>query len=471
MTIRFGTEGWRAIMADEFTVENVRLVSQAIAEHVIGTAGRQASARMAVGYDTRFLSEHFARAVAEVLAANGLRVLVADRPVPTCAVSRAVAAQRLSSGVMVTASHNPALYNGLKVKASYGGSADTKTVEAIERRIGRAMVKRVRWEEAEQDRRVSRVNFLPRYLQGIRAFIDLKSIRRRPLRVMVDPMHGAAGRLVEDLVGAGRCRLETIHAEPDPLFGGQPPEPIAQHLGALSQIVRRRRADVGIATDGDADRLGIVGPDGTWLNPGQVMCVLLEHLVKVRGARGAIVKTVSNTMLIDRLADAMGLRLLEVPVGFKHIAQLMLQQDVLIGGEESGGIGVKGYLPERDGILNGLLLLEAIAQRGQKLSAILRSLSDRYGHWYYGRQDLHLTTEQVERLFRRLERGPPEALAGVPVARVNRLDGVKLIGGDESWLLFRRSGTEPIVRVYAETPQAGRLPRVLALGVRLAHGS
>jgi phosphomannomutase len=281
-------------------------------------------------------------------------------------------------------------------------------------------------------------------------------------------MHGAGGRIIEELLRGGRCRVETLHADPDPRFGGRAPEPIAENLQALCREVRRRRADVGIANDGDADRLGIVGPGGVWLNPGQVMCLFIQHLIEVRRMRGTVVKTVSNTMMINRLAQDLGLPLREVPVGFKHVVKLMLEGDVLIGGEESGGIGVKGYLPERDGLFNGLLLLEVLARRRQSLTTLLRDLEQRYGRWHYGRRDLHLAMAQVDGLFARLRRAAPHDLAGVSVVRVNTLDGVKLIGRDESWLLFRRSGTEPIVRIYAETPVARRLPVLLAQGVRLA---
>ena len=468
--ITFGTEGWRGIMAEQFTAENVRIVAQAIAEHVHARSARgsRVAPTLAVGYDTRFLSDYFARAVCEVLAGNGLRSLLSDGPVPTCAVSRAVVAHRLPLGIMVTASHNPGIYNGIKVKEAFGGSATTETVASIERRLGRARARRTAFEAAAAAGLVRRVPMLPRFLQGIRAFIDLAAIRRAPARLIVDSMHGTGGRLIEGLLRGGRCRVETLHAAPDPLFGGHAPEPIARHLGELARRVRATRATVGIANDGDADRLGIIGPGGAWLNPGQVMCVLLLHLVEARGASGAVVKTVSNTMMINRLTDALGLRLIEVPVGFKHVAKLMLTDDILIGGEESGGIGLKGYLPERDGIANGLLLLEALAVRRQSLAAILRELERRYGRWSYGRRDLHLTMPQVDRLFRRLRAQTPTTMADTPVASVNTLDGVNLIGRDESWLLFRRSGTGSIVRIYAEMPHPGLLTRLLNLGVRWA---
>lgn len=477
-TIKFGTEGWRAVMAEEFTAANVRLVTQAIAEHVLqqaclprGGAGtaRGSPVTMAVGHDTRFLSDYFARTVCEVLAGNGIRSILTTGAIPTCAVSRYVVDKKLPAGIMVTASHNPGIYNGLKVKEAYGGSATSETVAAIERRLGGSPIKRAAFDEAVNAKAITVANMLPLFVKGIRAFIDVAAIRRSRLRVAVDSMHGAGNRIIEDLLSGGRCRIETLHPDPDPLFGGQAPEPIASHLKALSAAVKRSRADLGIANDGDADRLGIIAPDGMWLNPGQVMCVLLQHLMTRRKMTGAVVKTVSNTMMINRLAQALGLRLIEVPVGFKHVAKLMLEDDILIGGEESGGIGVKGYLPERDGILNGLLVLEAMAVSGRSLAVIMRDLERRYGRWHYGRRDLHLKMDQVNRLFTTLQTAPPETMAGVPVATVNRLDGVKLIGRDESWLLFRRSGTEPIVRIYAEVLQQRRLPRLLAFGLRLTN--
>ena len=467
MAITFGTEGWRAVIAEEFTADNVRVVTQAVAEHVLAGASG-APVTMAVGHDTRFLSDYFARAVCEVLAGNGIRSVVTTGAIPTCAVSRYVVAKRWPLGLMVTASHNPGVYNGLKIKESYGGSATPETVASVERRLGRSPVKRLAYEEAESSGPVARADMLPAFLKGIASFVDLVAIRRTKFRVAVDSMHGTGGRLIEGLLKGGACRVETLHAARDPLFGGHAPEPIAANLAELIRTVKRTRADLGIANDGDADRLGIIGPGGAWLNPGQALCVILLHLVTARKAKGAVVKTVSNTMMINRLADALGLRLIEVPVGFKHIAKLMLEDDILIGGEESGGIGVKGYLPERDGIVNGLLVLEALAAKRQTLAAVMRDLARAYGRWHYGRKDLHLKMADVDRLFARLKAAAPERMAGVPVANVNRMDGVKLIGRDDSWLLFRRSGTEPIVRIYAETPQASRLPTLLAFGVGLA---
>jgi alpha-D-glucose phosphate-specific phosphoglucomutase len=468
MTIKFGTEGWRAVMAEEFTAENVRAVTQAIAAHVLAQTGP--SPTMVVGHDTRFLSDYFAKAACEVLAANGITALLTDRQVPTPAVSRYIVAHQLPMGIMITASHNPALYNGMKVKEAYGGSATGETVASIEQQIGKQPLKRAHYEDAAAAGHIKTVNLMPDYLKGLRDYIDLRAIKRWKAAVLVDSMHGAGGRIIEGLLKGGRCQVTTLHPEPDPLFGGQAPEPIASNLQEASKTVKKMRGDVCIANDGDADRIGIIGPDGTWLNPGQVMCVLLLHLVKSRHATGAVIKTVSNTMMINRLAADLGLELLETPVGFKYVTKRILQRDVLIGGEESGGIGLKGYLPERDGIANGLLLVEALATRRQSLTKLLGELQKKYGRWWYGRRDLHLRMEQVDGLFERLQAQAPSQMAGVAVAQVNTMDGVKLIGRDESWLLFRRSGTEPIVRVYAETPQKAALPKLLDFGVSLAKG-
>ena len=468
MAIQFGTEGWRAIMAEEFTAANVAVVVQAIADHYRQTRG-PAAPNLVVGYDPRFLSDRFAQVVAEVFAGNGLRSVLSDRIVPTCAVSRYIVAHRLTAGVMITASHNPAVYNGLKIKEAFGGSASPETVASIERRLGKRPVHRLPLAQGLKQGLVRSANLLPDYLAGIKRAVNLSAIRRRRLSVVVDSMHGAGDDLTEQLLKGGSCRVETLHGARDPLFGGQAPEPIGSHLAELSKTVTRRKAHIGLATDGDADRIGVIGPDGSFVTPGKILCIIVEHLLKTRRWTGAVVKTISNTSMIDRLAQAHGLKLYETPVGFKHVAKLMLEDNVLAGGEESGGIGVQGYLPERDGIFLGLLVLEAMATQRRSLAELLKDLERRFGRWAYARRDLTVAPEQVERVFRRLTDQPPAEMAGVAIARVKTLDGVKLIGRDESWLLFRRSGTEPIVRVYAESPAAARVKGLLAFGVKLVQ--
>jgi alpha-D-glucose phosphate-specific phosphoglucomutase len=464
--IKFGTEGWRAIMAEEFTADNVRRVAQAVAEHILSVAG-DGGVAMAVGYDTRFLSEHFAVAVAEVFAANGIRTALSDRKVPTCALSRYVVEHQQASGIMITASHNPPLYNGVKIKEAFGGSAVPETVASVEQRLPGIAVKRLAYDEALSKGLITRVNMEPDYLAGLRRSVTLATIKRARLKVAVDSMHGAGDSLIERLLKGGRCRVTTLHAAPDPWFGGHAPEPIAKHLTELSRHVRATKSHLGIANDGDADRIGLVGPDGAFINPGMILCVLLEHLMTSRKWTGTVVKTVSNTSMIDRMTSALGLELIETAVGFKHIAKRMLDGNVIIGGEESGGIGVRGYLPERDGVFIGLLVLEAMAEQGKTFVEILRDLQRRYGRWSYDRRDLTVPLDRITRFFETVSKNPPTSLAGVPVAKVNTVDGIKLIDRDQSWLLFRRSGTEPIVRVYAESLSTKRIKALLDEGERL----
>ncbi len=470
-TIKFGTEGWRAIMAEEFTAENGRLVTQAIAEYMLRLRAEGArSDALAVGYDTRFLSDRFAMAVSEVLAANGLTALLSDRAVPTCAVSRYVVDKQLLAGIMITASHNPPAYNGIKVKEHFGGSANTDTVAAIEQLIGHPF-KRVTFHQAQQDGRIKTLDMETTFLNGIRRSVNLAAIKRAPLRVVIDSMHGAGDSLIERLLKGGRCKVTTLHADPDPRFGGHAPEPIPTHLTELKRAVVKSRAHLGIANDGDADRIGVIGPNGQFVNPGQLLCVLLDHLMHQRKWRGPVVKTVSNTSMIDRMTSALGLKLIETPVGFKHVAKEMMRDNALIGGEESGGIGVRGYLPERDGVFIGLLAMEAMAVQGKRFSDILAHLEKQYGRWIYARRDLTVEQERLDRFFDSLRKNPPERIAGVPVAKVNTLDGIKLIDRDEGWLLFRRSGTEPIVRVYAESLKPAQVKRLLDDGVRLIEAA
>lgn len=472
MKIVFGTEGWRAIMAEEFTFDNVRAVAQGIAEHLLATTeGKPGQVTAAVGYDVRFLSDRFARAVCEVFAANGITCVLSDKSVPTCAVSRYVVDKKCQLGIVLTASHNPPIYNGVKVKEAFGGSATTETIRSIEQRIGAQPPRRVPFEQAVEQRLIRSADFMPLFLKGIRDYVDLPLIKQSHVRAIIDSMYGTGGTIIQDLLAGGKCKITTLHGVPDPRFGGHAPEPIGKNLTELSGMVKKTKAQVGLANDGDADRIGVIGPTGAFVNPGQVLCVLLDHMISQRRWQGAVVKTVSNTSMIDRMTQSLGLKLIETPVGFKHIAKLMLEGDVLIGGEESGGIGLRGYLPERDGILMALLTLEAMAAQGKSLQDILKRLERKYGKWVYTRCDMTVQHDQVNRVFEKLTTNPPAKIAGVAVRECKTLDGVKLIDKQDGWLLFRRSGTEPIVRVYAESPAAARSNAILEFGVDLVNSA
>ncbi len=465
-SIRFGTDGWRAIIGEEYTFDNVRRVAQATAEEFQAQGGRR-TPTLVVGYDSRFLSDRFAQTTAEVLAGNRCQVLLSDRPVPTPLVSFAIKHGRLQGGVMITASHNPSAYNGFKVKAHFAGSIDPAVARQIEERLDKQPVQRIPLDEALRRRLIRRVDLTRDYLTFLPTFVDLRTIRRAKLHVLSDTMHGVGSGYLPTLLKGGRCRLTAVRDTYDPLFGGVNPEPISSNLAPSIQAIRRGRFDLGVINDGDADRIGALRPNGDFIDPGQILALLLLHLVEDRGWRGGVVRTISNTTLIDRMASAYKLPLHETPVGFKHICQLMLTQDILIGGEESGGIGITRYLPDRDGILLALLLIELLAQRGESFAQIWRGIERRFGRLASSRVDLHIELATRDAALDRLRREPPKRLLSEPITDVKMFDGVKLIARDGSWILFRPSGTEPILRIYAEGASKTHVQSLLRAGQRL----
>jgi phosphomannomutase len=453
--IRFGTDGWRGILADEFTFDNVRAVAQAVA----GVIGRPegAGGPVPVGHDVRFLGPRFAEAAAAVLEGNGIPTLLPDGPVTTPMVSCQVVASGAPLGVCITASHNPATHNGFKIKAAFGGSAPPEMTARVEALLGRTAPRTAQPPAARQ-------SFLPAYLPRLRRVVDRGVIRRAPLRVVVDSMHGSGGRILEEFLKGGRARVSTVRALPDPLFGGTPPEPRPENLGPLREAVVRERAHIGIATDGDADRIGVCDETGRILSPFQVFSLVALHLIENRQWTGAIARTFANTLVAERIARRFNLPFHDLPIGFKHIAALMRETDVLIGGEESGGIGVKNYLPERDGILIGLVLLEMLAVSERRLTRAVARVEKEYGRFAYRRVDLPLPIERSQELVRGIRDDPPARLAGLPVERVDTLDGVKLLLGEAGWILFRASGTEAVLRVYCEAGSAARVDALIAAG-------
>lgn len=470
--IKFGTDGWRAVIAKEFTFDNVALVAQALGETWQAEFPDQWRAREAVvGFDTRFLSDKFARTAAEILAANGFKVVMADRPCSSPSISWAVKEREALGAVMITASHNPPEYNGFKIKAHYGGSASpelTAKVEAVLRKGVRPA--------SYQGEAIA--SFDPRagYFAQLAKLVDLKAIASAGLQVIADPMYGAgSGYLRTMLEGAGMTLTE-LHAEPNPSFHGTNPEPIALNLTELS--VRTREAansnplTVGLAFDGDADRIGAVDADGTFVNSHRILALMLQHLVEQKGWKGGVIRTFSTSRLIEKLAKAHDLPLFETPIGFKYICDLMVHEDILIGGEESGGIGIKHHIPERDGILCGLLLLEIMAKHKATLGELVARLDETHGSHQYDRIDLHLSDNAVkDRVLSKLKANPPAAFAGQAVAAVETLDGVKFTLAHGGWLLFRASGTEPLLRIYAEAPRLDLVKGLLEAGRALAQGA
>ncbi|MBC7346132.1 MAG: phosphoglucomutase/phosphomannomutase family protein [Clostridia bacterium] len=460
--IRFGTDGWRHVISDGFTFTNVRRVAQAIASELLsrGEEGRP----VVVGFDTRFLSDRYAQLVAEVLAGNGFRVLLTQEAAPTPAVSWAVRESLAAGGVMVTASHNPPEYNGLKFKDAYGGSALPERTAAIEAKLPREEeAKILPLARAEAAGRIVRFDPKPAYFRQLRRLVDFDLLARQPLVLVVDPMHGAARGYLRELLGGTAIKVVEIRGDYNPGFGGVNPEPIEKNLGALRTAVREHGALLGLATDGDADRIGAMDEKGNFVDSHRIFALLLQHLVKRRGWDGMVVKTFSTTQMIDHLAARLGKKLAITPIGFKYICRLMLEDDVLIGGEESGGIGVKYHLPERDGLLTALLLLEIVALSGQTLGELVSRLLDEVGPHYYGRVDLEVERPvSIAGLFRKV----PRELAGRAVTGQDSLDGQKLFLADASWILFRASGTEPVVRIYAEAASPEAAEELLQAGVR-----
>lgn len=468
--IKFGTDGWRAVIARDYTFANLERVAQAYADYLlgeVGTAGVVGPPLCVVGYDRRFLSEFFAQRAAEVLVGNGFSIALFKEAVPTPLVSWAVKELKAAAGVVITASHNPADFNGFKIKAPWGGSAAPETTSAVEELVDANPPKRG---DVSADTNELLEAAIESYKAQIASYIDLERLRKSPAFIVVDPIHGAGGTWVESFLTGAELKVETIRACRDPLFGGVNPEPIDSNLGALKQRVLESKALVGLATDGDADRVGAVNELGETMTMHDVVPLILLHLVRQRKMTGAVVRTFSQSVLLKRIAAAHNLKLYETAIGFKYVADLMLKDDILIGAEESGGMGVKGHIPERDGILNSLLFLEAIITAGKPPSKMLRELHREFGEFHFGRKDLHVESAVGRQLIERLATAAPRELAGYSVAGAETTDGTKLLFDDESWLLFRQSGTEPMLRIYAEATTASKSLALLAAGEELAHG-
>lgn len=469
--IRFGTDGWRGVISRDFTFENVRWVAQAVVDYLkeqdISDKG------LVVGYDRRFLSREYAEEVAGVAAANGVKVLLGNGYAPTPAISWAVKKREMAGGIMVTASHNPPSYNGLKFKEAFGGSALPETTSAVEELLQRRQASAkeplfISYAEGLDKGLIKAFDPLEDYIEKLKAFVDFDKIKGCGFRVAVDPMHGTGARWISQLLQEAGLEVKEIRGDDNPGFGGVSPEPIDKNLQPLMSLVRDEGFDVGLATDGDADRIGAVDGRGEFFNSHRILTLLLRHMVEVRGLKGDVVKTVSGTRMIDRLAEKYGLNCQETPIGFKHICKKMLEGDVLLGGEESGGIGITSYLPERDGILVALLLVEIMACNAKRLEAILDDVFEEIGVFCYDRVDLQIAKPRMETVRSKLVSFSPKELAGIKVISENRMDGHKFILEDGSWLLIRPSGTEPVLRIYAEASTQKNVAALLREGQQVA---
>lgn len=483
MTIHFGTDGWRGVISDTFTFHNLRLVTQAIADAVASgewlanghRPGGVDSKRMVVGFDTRFLSDRFAVEAARVLAANGFHVHLASADAPTPSISHAVHELGAVAGLMITASHNAPRYNGLKLKAAYGGAAVPEQCRRVEvflmdneaRARGPNLMD---YELARDSGLIERFNPTPSYFDHLRQLIRFDVIAENPQHIVVDPMYGSGRGQIKGILQGTGCEVFEIRGEMNPGFGGIHPEPIAKNLGALAGAIAAGHGQLGLATDGDADRLGAMDGRGQFVDPHRIMALALKYLVEERGMSGKVVKTVSTTLMINRLAANYGLEVIETPVGFNHIADWILRDDILLGGEESGGISFKGNIPEGDGVLMGLLLAEMVSASGKSLHMLVEELLDEVGPAHYSRLDQRLARPIAkEVLVDRLSQQAPASIDGIAVSHVNTKDGIKYLLEDDSWLLIRPSGTEPVLRIYAESSEPKRVEALIDFGREAAE--
>jgi phosphomannomutase len=462
-SIRFGTDGWRGIIAEDFTNENVRKVAYAIARYVI--RAQQPERGVVVGYDTRFGSERFARVAAETVSATGTPVELATEACPTPAVSLLVRLHGAAAGIQISASHNPYRWNGVKLKASYGSSASPAIVAEVEEEIAHVLREGVPPLPPRRDLLHS-LDVRTPYLETLNGLVDWDRLRASKLRFLLDPMHGAARGLLGELFRRKGMECEEIRGTRDPLFGGVHPEPIEPHVDALRVGLRGGKFDAGFAFDGDGDRIGAMDRDGTFVTPHQIFAILFWHLAGTRNLSGDVAKTFSTTKMIDKIAAKFGRKVFETPIGFKYISDCMLESDILLGGEESGGIGTKLYLPERDATVTALLLAEVMAWHGKRLGELVELLHREFGEHHYGRVDLVLEAGQKERAIEHFANGKLNRVLDWPVVGRENVDGVKFYLGEIGWVLVRASGTERMLRVYAETIRPDTTERILQAVVK-----
>lgn len=471
--IQFGTSGWRGVIADDFTFLRARVVVQGIADHL--KAARLEGRGMVVGYDTRFLSERFAREAAQVLAANGIRVFFCERDTPTPVVAYETVRRQAGGAITITASHNPPEWNGIKFSTATGGPAVPDVTRFIEvqanARWPNPEVETVEIEVAEKAGLLTTIDPLPPYFTHLQSLVDYEAIRRARLTVVVDPLFGTGRGVLDTACREAGCEVEMLHDWRDPLFGGGPPDPAPPRLQELGQRVLKRRAHLGLATDGDADRFGIVDSDGAVLSANQILALLLHHLLTTRSTPGGVARTVATTHLLDAVARHHHVPVHETPVGFKYLGELILQGKVILAGEESAGLSIRGHIPDKDGILACLLVAEMVAHRDRaSLRHLLDQLYAQVGTILSRRIDLTLRPEERARLLTKLEE-PPRELIGRRIHAVERADGTKLLLEDGSWILIRPSGTEPVVRVYVEAGNPKDLERLIEAGQELVYSA
>ena len=453
MSIKFGTDGWRAIMAEEFTFPNVRLVAFAIAKYVKDS--QKASKGVVIGYDTRFLSDKFAETCARVLLGADIKVLLLERDAPTPVTAFTVVNRNAAGAIMITASHNPPYYNGIKFIPEYGGPASPQITAQIESNLLTIMPNEKILEKSIEkgiaEKMLEKVEPSEDYFKKITELVDFETIRKSKMSVAYDPIYGTGRNYVDALLVRNSIDVRVIHNMRDPLFGGGMPEPSVEFLSQLTSIVKDNKLALGLATDGDADRFGVIDSLGVYMTPNQLISIIFLHLIKRRKFQGAVVRSIATTHLIDRIAEKFDIPVHETPVGFKYICEKMLAENIIIGGEESGGLSILGHIPEKDGILANLLACEVAAIENKPLSIVYKNLLDEYGEVYTDRINIHLKSEeQKNSIMHKLKIDPPSFIMNVKVNSINDIDGYKFLLKDGSWVLVRASGTEPVLRIYIE---------------------
>lgn len=464
--IKFGTDGWRGVIAEDYTFANLRLVSEGLANYIVKRG--ESHKGIVVGYDARFLSRQFAEECAAVLSQKGIKVWLSEAILPTPALTWQVVDRQSAGGVMITASHNPAEYNGFKFKATYGGSASPEIIAEIEEEVHVLEEAQTIMPKPSSNPKV--ITFVPQaaYLSHVRSLLNPEVLKGFKEKIVFDMMHGAAMGYADTLAKEYGLNLVEVRGDYNPSFNGVNPEPIDKNLSALREAVLEKGAFIGLATDGDGDRIGAMDRDGTFVNAHQIMALLIKYLVEKKGWTGGVARTVTVSDLVRRTAEKYGLKCYETPVGFKYIANLMIHDDIMIGGEESGGIGLKNYIPERDGIMLGFLLIEMVAAYGKTLGELLNELMDEVGYLAYAREDLHLPNEQKEKLMAHLVKETPPQLGSYAIHSTNKEDGCKCYLADGAWVMFRPSGTEPIVRIYVEAENEEKVQAIMEASVQYA---
>lgn len=465
--IKFGTDGWRAVIAEDFTFTNLDRVAQATADYWSANPVAGTEKKVIVGYDRRFLSDDFGRRTAEVFAGNGFKVVLTPEPTPTPSVSFAVKDQHAVGGVMITASHNPPMFNGFKLKSHFGGSAESATCQAIEALLDKNPVRARSLSEGTRDKQIVVKDIRPAHFKALKRLADFKLVAGSKLKFAHEALFGVGAGCFDTLLKGTTCKVTTLDGAHDPLFGGINPEPIEKNYVRSAAWLKSHPHDICLVTDGDADRVGGMDGRGNYLSTHQLICLLLHHYVENRKGRGKMVKALTTTSMVDKMCADFGMELVVTGVGFKYIAAEMIKGGVLLGAEESGGIGFPNHIPERDGIAAGLLLLELLATERIPVTKMVANLVKKYGPHCYGRIDSHYPLEKRSALMKFLAENPPSKLLKSSVSRVDTFDGVKYSAEDGSWLMLRGSGTEPILRIYAETQTETGVQKLLRQGVNL----